>query len=387
MSQNQTLPTVIIGTGLSGYTLARELRKLDGETSLVLITADDGRSYSKPMLSNGFAKGKAADELAQADADTQAAALSARIMTHTRVEAIEPHAGRVVTDAGPVEYGRLVLAWGADPIRIPLQGDGLESLYQVNDLMDYGRFREAAADARRVLILGAGLIGCEFANDLINGGYEVAVIAPDSRVLPALLPESASEAVRSGLEEAGVRFHLERSATGVHKTSDGVLVTLDDGTEIEADLGVAAVGLKPRTELARAAGLECGRGIQVNQYLETSMPNVYALGDCAEVCGHVLPYVMPLMAAGRALAKTLTSERTPVHYGSMPVIVKTPACPVALCPPPADAQGEWQVEGDGRDLRVLFRSEEGSLLGFAVTGDCVGEKQSLSKEVPAILPA
>lgn len=387
MTQNQSLPIVIIGTGLSGYTLARELRKLDRESPLVLITADDGRSYSKPMLSNGFAKGKAADELAQADADAQSEALNARIMTHTRVEAIDPDAGRITTDAGDVDYSRLVLAWGANPIRIPLEGDGLDALHQVNDLTDYGHFREAAADARRVVILGAGLIGCEFANDLINGGYEVEVVAPDSRVLPALLPEAASAAVRAGLEEAGVRFHLEQCASAVHRTPEGVRVTLEDGSVIGADLGLAAVGLQPRTELASSAGLECGRGIRVNQYLETSADNVYALGDCAEVCGHVLPYVMPLMAAGRALAKTLTGERTPVHYGSMPVTVKTPACPVAVCPPPADADGEWQVEGEGRDLRVLFRSRDGNLLGFAVTGECAGEKQSLSKEVPAILPA
>lgn len=378
---------VIIGTGLSGYTLAREFRKLDKDTPLVLITADDGRSYSKPMLSNGLAKGKSADELAQADAASMETTLNARILTHTRVEALDTGSRQVQTDQGPVSYDRLVLAWGADPIRIPLGGDGMEALYQVNDLTDYGRYRQKLDSARRVAVVGAGLIGCEFANDLINGGFEVDVIAPTDTVLPGLLPEEASEAVRRGLEEAGVRFHLSRAVTAVERAGDGVRLGLDDGEVLEADLGVAAVGLKPRVELASGAGLETNRGICVNQMLETSQSGIYALGDCAEVCGHVLPYVMPLMAAARALAKTLSGTPTPVHYGSMPVTVKTPACPVAVCPPPSDAEGEWEVAREGNSVRALFRGTDGQILGFAVTGDHSPEKQSLSKEVPAILPA
>ncbi|TDT40330.1 rubredoxin-NAD+ reductase [Halospina denitrificans] len=378
---------VIVGTGLSGYTLAREFRKLDTDTPLVLITADDGRSYSKPMLSNGLAKGKSADELAQADVAAMEENLNARILTHTRVEALDTAAGQVQTDQGAVPYDRLVLAWGADPIRIPFGGDGMDALYQVNDLTDYGRYRQRLGSARRVAVVGAGLIGCEFANDLINGGFEVDVVAPTDTVLPGLLPEEASEAVRRGLEEAGVRFHLNRAVTTVEHAGEGVRLGLDDGDVLEADLGVAAVGLQPRTGLASEAGLETNRGICVNQTLETSHPGIYALGDCAEVCGHVLPYVMPLMAAARALARTLSGTPTPVHYGSMPVTVKTPACPVAVCPPPANSDGNWDVSRDGNSVRALFRGPDSQLLGFAVTGDYASEKQSLSKEVPAILPA
>ena len=378
---------VIIGTGLSGYTLAREFRKLDTDTPLVLITADDGRSYSKPMLSNGLAKGKSADELAQADVAAMEENLSARILTHTRVEALDAAAGQVQTDQGTVPYERLVLAWGANPIRIPLGGDGMDALYQVNDLTDYGRYRKRLDSTRRVAVVGAGLIGCEFANDLINGGFEVDVIAPTATVLPGLLPEEASEAVRRGLEEAGVRFHLNRAVTTVEHAGEGVRLGLDDGKVLEADLGVAAVGLQPRIGLASEAGLATNRGICVNQMLETSHPGIYALGDCAEVCGHVLPYVMPLMAAARALARTLSGMPTPVHYGSMPVTVKTPACPVAVCPPHSEAEGDWDVSRDGNSVRALFRGPDSQLLGFAVTGDYAPEKQSLSKEVPAILPA
>ncbi|MAL34169.1 MAG: FAD-dependent oxidoreductase, partial [Marinobacter sp.] len=164
----------------------------------------------------------------------------------------------------------------------------------------------------------------------------------------------------------------------------GVELTLGNGEQFQADLVVSAVGLRPRTELALEAGIRSGRGIQVNRALETSAPDVFALGDCAEVDGRVLLYVLPLMACARALAKTLAGTRTEVSYGTMPVMVKTPCCPTAVCPPPMDAEGEWQVEQDGADVKALFRSPDGDTLGFAVTGRFALEKQTLAKEVPPI---
>lgn len=377
-------PIVIVGTGLSGYSLAKEIRKQDKDTPIVMVTADDGSSYSKPMLSTGFTKGKEADELAQASSDAMVEQLNLQLRTYTTVTGIDPDAHELVLGDERLKYRKLVLAWGADVIRLSIAGDGHERVFSINDLLDYRAFRNALVGKKRVAIMGAGLIGCEFANDLRNGDVEVDVIAPSDALMPGLLPAPAAEAVREGLEGLGVRFHLETVVDRIANNGEGVRLTLANGEELDADLVISAVGLRPRTELAAAAGLETQRGIVVNRALETSVPDVYALGDCAEVDGHVLLYVLPLMACARALAKTLVSERTEVKYGTMPVMVKTPCCPTAVCPPPANASGSWDVEAEGQDVRALFRGESGEILGFAVTGGYAVEKQALSKEVPPI---
>ncbi|WP_434049772.1 NAD(P)/FAD-dependent oxidoreductase [Marinobacter salarius] len=381
---NADAPIVIVGTGLSGYSLAKEIRKQDKDIPIVMVTADDGYSYSKPMLSTGFTKGKEADELAQASAEAMVEQLNLQLRTYTTVTGIDPDAHELVLGDERLGYSKLVLAWGADVIRLSIAGDGHERVFSINDLMDYRAFRKALKGKKRVAIMGAGLIGCEFANDLRNGDVDVDVIAPSDALMPGLLPPAAAAAVRDGLEGLGVRFHLETVVEHIANSGEGVRLTLANGEELDSDLVISAVGLRPRTELAAAAGLETQRGIVVNRALETSMPDVYALGDCAEVDGHVLLYVLPLMACARALAKTLVSERTEVKYGTMPVMVKTPCCPTAVCPPPAKASGNWEVDADGQDVRALFKSESGEVLGFAVTGGYAMEKQALSKEVPPI---
>jgi len=377
-------PIVIIGTGLSGYSLARELRKIDTESRVIMLTSDDGHSYSKPMLSTGFTKGKAADELSQGDAGRMAEQLNIEVRTYTTVTGLDTANHQLHIGDEVLRYSKLVLAWGADVIRLDLEGDGLEYVYSINDLMDYRRFRDALSGRKRIAIMGAGLIGCEFANDLINGGFEVDVIAPCSTALPGLLPDAAGDALVQALTESGVRFHLDNHVTRVDREGYGVRLALADGEKISADLVISAVGLRPRVVLAREAGLEVGRGIRVNRALETSAPDVYALGDCAEVDGYVLLYVLPLMACARALAKTLAGERTEVSYGTMPVMIKTPCCPTVVCPPPPDIDGQWQVEADGQNVRALFHDGSGDLRGFALTGSYAIEKQQLAREVPPL---
>ncbi|MGB5957019.1 NAD(P)/FAD-dependent oxidoreductase [Pseudomonas sp.] len=380
-----TSPVIIIGTGLAGYNLAREFRKLDAQTPLLLITADDGRSYSKPMLSMGFAKHKDADGLCMAEAGAMAEQLNAEIRTHTRISGIDPGHKRLWIGEEAVAYRDLVLAWGAQTVQVPIEGDGGHLVFPINDLEDYARFRAAAVGKQRVLILGAGLIGCEFANDMSQGGFQVDVVAPCEQVMPTLLHPAAASAVQGGLEGLGVRFHLGPVLTRLQQVDSGLEAHLSDGSVIACDLVVSAIGLRPRTDLAAAAGLQTNRGVCVDRELRTSHANIFALGDCVEVDGINLLYVMPLMSCARALAQTLAGKPTAVAYGPMPITVKTPACPLVVSPPPQGHEGNWQVEGQGSDLKVLCLDADGKLLGYALTGAAVMEKLALNRQLPAVM--
>ena len=156
---------------------------------------------------------------------------------------------------------------------------------------------------------------------------------------------------------------------------------LDDGEIIAADVVLSAIGLLPRIHLAQAAGIPVGRGIKTNQLLETGVPNVYAMGDCAEVEGLNLPFVQPLMVQARALAATLAGTPTPVAYPAMPVMVKTPAHPVAVLPPKVGAAGGWKVECNDTGVCALHVDTEGRLQGFALTGSETSRRNALVKDL------
>ena len=378
-------PVVIVGSGLAGYGLAREFRKLDGETPLLLISADDGRSYSKPMLSTAFAKGQDAEALVMAEPGALAEQLNAEIRTHTRVTAIDPQARRLWLDAEPVDYRDLVLALGAECVRVPVDGDATGRILTVNDLEDYARFRSALAGKQRVLILGAGLIGCEFANDLRLGGYQVDLVGLSEQPMPELLQPALGGALRDALQQLGVGLYLGRTLASLNPADDGLQALLSDGTRLSCDLVLSAVGLRPRVALANAAGLACGRGIRVDRRLQTSAEHVYALGDCAEVDGLNLLYVMPLMAGVRALARTLAGEPSEVRYGPMPVTVKTPACPLVVALPPPGHVGNWELQGEGPDWQALCRDADGKLLGYGLSGQAVQGRLALNRELPPLL--
>ncbi len=379
---------VILGTGLAAYTLAREFRKLDTTSSLLLVTRDGGGFYSKPSLSNALGNDKTPAQLQTRTPEQMAAELNAEIRAHSEVADVNPATRQItLADGTPLAYERLVIACGADPIRLKFEGDGTDSVQSVNDLDDYGRFYGGLENAKSVAVIGGGLIGCEFANDLASREIKASVIDPSAWPLSRLLPEPAGRYFTTGLQGKGVEFYFGTSVKGVWKAASGFRLELADGRQIMADQILSAIGLRPRTTLAQAAGIACQRGIVTNRLLETSIPGIYAMGDCAEIAGLHLPYILPIMHQARALAKTLAGTPTPLTYPAMPVVVKTPACPTVVCPPAAGTEGAWQTEPIEGGLQAFFKNPAGELLGFALLGSATTQSQALAVQLPATLSA
>ena len=378
-------PIIIIGSGLAGYNLARNFRKLDKSAALTIVTADRGEFYSKPMLSEAFAAGKSPAMLVNKTAEQMGTQLGAEVRTNTNVRHVHPGNHEIELDDGCLRYSKLVLALGADAIRLSIAGDGAVDVLSVNDLNDYSSFRAAVSAKKRILILGAGLIGCEFANDLAGAGYHVDVVDIAPQPLGRLLPPAGGEILNRSLASLGIGWHLGTSVQSIARTEAGCRVSLANGETIDTDVVLSAIGLKPRIALAASAGLRTDRGIAVNRLLQTTDPDIYALGDCAEVEGLVLPFTTPIMHAAKALAPTLAGKPTALRYPAMPVVVKTPACPTVVAPPPAGMAGEWQVSASSDGVRALYVDTTGRLLGYALNGSAAHENHALTAQLPVWL--
>lgn len=376
---------VIIGSGLAGYTVIREIRKLDKTVPITLVTKEPGYSYSKPMLSTALASNKGAQQLVSANAESMAAQLEVNILSETSVSNIDTAAQTIETSKGKLSYSKLVLCVGADQIRLPLEGNASDAVITVNDLEDYAKFREAIDGKKKIAILGAGLIGCEFANDLAIGSFAIDVIDLAPQALGRLLPTAAAQALQDKLSDAGIRWHFGTTVQSLDRVGNALQITLANGTVINSDVFLSAVGLRPRLELAKSAGIATNLGIQVNRQLETSAKNVYSIGDCAEIEGLVLPYVMPIMQAARALAPNLVGQPATLSYPAMPVMVKTPALPTIVSPPAKGAIGDWKINLVEGGIEARFEASDGKLLGFALLGSATAQRAAFTKELPAIL--
>ena len=392
------LPVIIVGAGMAAYAVAREFRKLDKTTPLLLLSSDQAGSYAKPMLSNALAMGKDAAGLLSQTAAQMAATLGATIVGGVTVTAIDSAARTVAcSDGSGHAYRDLVLALGATPIRLALKGDGAASVLSVNHLDDYATLRQRLATvgaAARVTILGAGLIGCEFADDLVAGGHQVTLVDPNARPLAALAAPALSAALLQAWTALPIKLHMQTTALAVRHAGAALQVDLADGSVIDADVVLSAVGLRPAIALASETGLACGRGIQVDAFGATSAEGIYALGDCAEYHtahgGAVLPYVAPLLTAARAIGATLAGTPTAIVLKNDAVVVKTASLKLALAPPPAGSTGRWIEVDDGERIVARFVDDSGIVRGFGLTlhtpalrNALMGELDTLHQGAPA----
>lgn len=391
MSRGTEYPIVIVGTGFAGYTVARELRRRDRNVGLLMLSCDDGNQYSKPMLSNAFAQKMSPAQLAGTPREQMAKRLNAEIEPNLSVEWIDPVAHSLyLSEGGQIGYGKLVLAVGAQA-RVPqFGGNAVSRVLSVNSLSEYETLLAALDGASKVAIIGAGLVGCELANDLLAGGYSVDLLDVSMRMLDRFLPPEAADTVTQALVAEGVQWHPGAIIESIDTAeTDGrqLVITGDNGLHIVCDVVIAAIGLIPQTVRAEPP-LQINRGIVVDRYLQTSAPDIYAIGDCAEMEGSVLPFLEPVQHGARALAATLTGVATPVHYPPMPIDVKTPAHPVRVVLPPVGTRGGWQMQNsDSKGVYAIFVEEGGAMAGYALSGDQVSRESELTSVFEARMSA
>ncbi|MDA3922041.1 MAG: FAD-dependent oxidoreductase [Salinisphaera sp.] len=380
-------PIIVVGSGLAGYTLIRQLRQFDAARPVVLITADGGEVYSKPLLSNALAKHETPETLVQKTAEDKAQELNVVLVNRCRALSIDAERRIVKTTRGDFAYSDLVLATGASQRIILPDHAERDWLDTVNDLDDYRRwYQKLGHGAKRVLLIGAGLIGSEFADDLMSRDVKVDLVDPAPWPLARLLPEAIGQRLAENFDAAGARLHMGRYVKQLDRNHCGSYTArLDNGERLTCDLVLSAVGLVPQTELAASAGLAIGRGIRVDDRLATTDPHIYAMGDCAETRAGVLPYILPLMAQAKVLAQVLAGAEQRLFMKAMPVTVKTTSLSLVVCPPNAEVDGHWSVDGHGDDCAAVFHDINGAPQGFALSGTTVARRGEFGRLMPALL--
>lgn len=373
---------VVVGSGLAGFGVLRELRKQAPDAKLTMVTLEDGHFYSKPALSTALAKDKTAETLITSNAEKMIVQLKLDARIGREAEIIDRQGKALCTTGGPIPYDSLILATGALPFRPPLDGEAAHRGIAVNQLDHYARFRDELPDGANVLIMGSGLVGTEFANDLVTNGYNPIVVDMLELPLAQLVPPAVGEKVRDALSSEGVEWHLGRKVGAINYTQPGpgYVATLDDGTEIEADIVLSAVGLRPNIELAEEAGLDVDMGIKVNEFGQTSDPNIYAIGDCAQYQHGLAAYVTPIMAAARAIAPSALGTPTEIKFPPLSVQVKTTLFPINLLPPPRNLTGNWQIVEEEEDGgKYLFVADDGIARGYVLTKDKCQQRMEMDK--------
>jgi NADPH-dependent 2,4-dienoyl-CoA reductase/sulfur reductase-like enzyme len=269
---------VIVGGGAAGFAAAEMLRRQDYKGGIVMLSSDDAAPVDRPNLSKDYLAGSAPEEWIPLRGDDFYADNAIELRLEATVAALDPRAREaVLADGGKVPYDRLLLATGAEPVRLPIPGADQPHVHTLRSLADSRAIVALAKTARRAVVIGASFIGLEAAAALRARAIEVHVVAPEKRPMERVLGPAMGDFVRALHEEHGVVFHLEDTAIAI----DGKQVKLKSGGMLEADLVVVGVGVRPRLDLAEKAGLTLDRGVVLDAFLETSASGIFAAGDIA----------------------------------------------------------------------------------------------------------
>ena len=269
---------VIIGAGAAGGAAAEMLRREGYAGPITLIGADESLPYDRPNLSKDYLAGNAPEEWIPLRPPEFYREQKIDVFTNTTVTSIDPKTKHVtLSDGRSLGFGALLVATGAEPVRLTITGADLPHVCYLRTLADSRRIIEKAKNAKRAVVIGSSFIGLEVAWSLRERKLDVAVVGRDSVPLRKVLGNEMGNLVRETHETHGVKFHPGRAPTAIHDKH----VQLDDGTKLECDLVVIGIGVRPNTRLAQQAGIATDNGVLVNEFLETNIPGIFAAGDIA----------------------------------------------------------------------------------------------------------
>ncbi|SFB61856.1 nitrite reductase (NADH) large subunit [Cohnella sp. OV330] len=309
---------VMIGNGMAGVRALEHLLKLAPELyEITIFGAEPYPNYNRIMLSSVLAGGTELKDIVINDWDWYSENRITLHVGHT-VNRIDTDARKVYSDQGAeAAYDTLIMATGSRPFMLPLPGADKEGVIGFRDIADCETMFEASRSYKNAVVIGGGLLGLEAARGLLNLGMNVSVVHISPNLMNRQLDEPASKMLQKELEAQGMKFLLRKQSELIYGKKRVKGLRFTDGSEVEADLIVMAVGIKPNVSLAKSAGLAVNRGIVVNDYMETNVPNVYAVGECAEHRGIAYGLVAPLYDQGAVLAKRLAGVDTAGYEGSM----------------------------------------------------------------------
>lgn len=370
---------VIVGSGFAARQLVKNIRKQDASVKLTLIAADSIDEYNKPDLSHVVSRGQTAADLTLQTAGEFAEQYNLNLFPQTWVTHIDAEAHVVKSQHHEWQYDKLVLATGAAAIVPPVPGK--ELMLTLNSQQEFGAAQSTLRDTQRVLIIGGGLIGSELAMDFCRAGKAVTVVDNSASVLASLMPPEVSSRLQHRLTDMGIHLLLKTQLQSLEQTATGIRASFDRDRHVEVDAVVAATGLRPETALARMAGLEINRGVKVDSTLRTSHPDIYALGDCAEINGTVMPFLQPILLSAMCLAKNILGQPGELKLPNMLVKVKTPDLPLHLAGETRRQDLNWTIETRADGMLAQGYDESQQLRAFVVSEERMKEAFSLLKSL------
>lgn len=372
----------IIGGGIAAYKLIQAIRKRSLIAPITVLTADGGDYYWKPSITTSFEIGGNDSDIERKSREDIQREFQVNIYPNQSVTDIFPDRHEIRAGGRTFAYEQLVLATGARAKPIPAREARAGRTFTLDHFNDHVKLRSQLSVNTRVLIIGAGMIGCEAASHLASQGHHVAITDLALMPLPSLRNEPLSEFVAKHLASLGVQGHFGTRINSIDHENRDTTVSFENGDDARFDMIIYARGVDPQIEMMQKASIQTRRGVIVDSLQRTNQPDIFAIGDVAEYSNGWMPFLSPIFEAAPSLAATLLESPQELRFPLMPIRVKIAGSPLVFLPPPDSGDGRWEAP-ESRDgaFEQIFVNDSGKVSGFALSGSAISRQPKLLQHV------